>query len=245
MVELEAAAGPDPRGHAPESAVVKDHARTPNRTRTPIRPPGPTRLPRSGRRRPRVPLPVRPPRAAARPPGLGCGPAPSSEPRPRGSAPPPAARGLGSGGEMGPGGHDHTWTAGRCVRAHGGPSPCPRASPPRAPGPHRCPAPPAAAGPLRGGGRGRDWLGPSSARALRAGAAAEGDHPSPSGRRLDAAQRRPGTRWRDRRGADRELGQLKAAQAAAKAWALWPARPGLQSQPHQAFKCFVPQFPHL
>lgn len=176
MVELEAAAGPDPRGHAPELEVVKDHPRTPNRTQTPIRPPTllASRAPAAAVPASRCPSVLRAP-----PPGLRASavapPRPLGEPRPQSLAPPPAARGLDGSGEMGPRRRNHTWAAGVCAGAPGGPSPCPRGSPPESP-----PLSPAAAGGREGAG----LPGPSFERAQRAGAAAaaaEGDHPSPSG----------------------------------------------------------------
>lgn len=208
-----AAAGPDPRGYAPELAAVKDHARTPNRTRTPIRPPVllASRAPAAAVPASRCPCVLRAP-----PPGLRASavapPRPSCAPPP---APPPAARGRGSGGEMGP---EDAITPGRQVyaRAWGYQSLSSRLSSPSPGVPPRsrpsCCSRAAAGGgtgsapaPLGRKGRARRW------REIT---------PPPAGRRLEAAQRRPGTRWRDRRGANRELGQLKAAQAAAKAWAL-------------------------
>lgn len=88
MVELEAAAGPDPRGHAPESAVVKDHARTPNRPRTPIRPPVllASRAPAAAVPASRCPCVLRAPppglRASAVAPPPPVSPAPGARPRP-------------------------------------------------------------------------------------------------------------------------------------------------------------------
>lgn len=158
---------------------MKDHARTPNRTRTPIRPPV---LLASRARPPPSPASRCPCVLRAPPPGLRASawprpappvPRPRSRPRPdpgpAPSVPRPRPPGRWAAGP------EDTSSPGRqvCARAWGCQSSSPRLSSPR-PGPRRSSAPPAAAGPL---GR-REGAG--LVRAQRAGGAA-GDRPSPRG----------------------------------------------------------------
>lgn len=105
--------------------------------------------------------------------------------------------------------------------------------------PHCYPVPMAAAGPLRGAGRGGAGRGPA-----------------PGGRGGRSPLPQPAQGWKrpsaglvhdsvTAAGRERGLGQYKAALALAEVWDPWPARPGLQSQPQDAFKFSVPQFPHM
>lgn len=173
---------------------------------------GPTRLARSGRRRPSVPPPARPPRATARPPGPRRWLRP--RPAPSGPAPPPVAGSLdgrGGKGEPGDAGRTRLHLDCRCVGAR--PSEPVSSSRPSSRSPQGRVLPTAAAG-RRGG---REGAGPAGAQ-LREGAGGRRRWrrevtPPPAGPRLEAAQHRPGTGWRDGRAVGSGAGSVRGCTA--------------------------------
>lgn len=181
-----------------------------------LRPPPPSLRPAarasSARHRPATrPSVVAPPR-----------PAPSGCPAPTAGSALPVACGSGLGG--GAPGRTRSHLDGRCVCAREGIQLCPLAARPRVPGAGA----PTAFPPLsRGGREGWAWPGSSSWRARREVT------PPPEGPRLETAQHRPGTRWRDRCGAGSGAGSVQGCTGpgqglgslAGRMWAPVPVPP--------------------
>lgn len=143
-------------------------------------------------------------------------PSPSGCPAPTASPALPVA--CGSSRDGGAAGRTRPHLDGRCVCEREGIRLCPLAAPPRVPGAGS----PTAVLPLSCGGReGRGWPGSSSRRARREVT------PPTAGLRLEAAQGRPGTQWRDRRGAGRGAGSVRGCAGPDQTWAPVPAPPCL------------------